>query len=343
MKETQTPIYKINSIKTAQSLSTQPMLQHAFIRINNICNARCEFCDVWKSSPEDHHQGINWENIIDSLIFLAPLEVNIHGGESFLSKSFFEILKYANSRLSFSITTNGRFFIQKNIDFIVQYGVKRIYLSIDHYNSELNAKSRGIQWLAKNLDSAIKKISDDCPHIQLIVNHVVSAYNIDSIDLFLKKMKQLGVDSVNLIPIKDYPQLFINQKQIHSFYHKIDNMIVNGEISKNFFTAGRYKIFGEPEYWLEAEKGIYNTGLKVACIIPAAVLFIDGVSGNVYPCDTTMYREESEQYVMGNVLKEYLIDIWNGVKFHEFRNKMYPKITCGCIHGCDPANILPTM
>lgn len=72
--------------------------------------------------------------------------------------------------------------------------------------------------------------------------------------------------------------------------------------------------------------------------MPYTTVFIDSQTGRVFPCDTTMWRPNSERYVMGNLKTESLEEIWKGSIFGKFRKEMYPKIQHPCILGCDPNN-----
>jgi radical SAM protein with 4Fe4S-binding SPASM domain len=247
------------------------------------------------------------------------------------------MLEHGGDRTAFSIITNG-ILLTRFYDRLFAGNIRRVYISIDHHDPVLNAKSRGIPKLEQNLFPTIARIKQEQPHIQLIVNHVVSSYNIETIDLMLIKMKELGFDAINLIPIKDTPDLYVSKPQIAAFYEKIDALMERDLICPSDFLNGLYRLFGSESNWDAATRGIYNLQQKKACIVPAAVMFVNGPDGNVFPCDTTMYRPNKEQYIMGNVLQNSIKDIWNGEKFKQFRKMMFPKITCSCIQGCDPAN-----
>ncbi|MDC9588381.1 radical SAM protein [Xenorhabdus sp. XENO-10] len=325
-----------------ENLFAAPKLNYAFIRMNNICNASCEFCDVWKTAQVDAHKKIDMIKLWQELETLSPQEVNIHGGEAFLSKDFLAILD-CNKNTPISITTNGTALSKKIFNRVQSKShlVRKFYISIDHVEPEKNGDSRGIRWLTNNLYDAMQYIKQEIPGSVIVVNHVVTSLNYDTIDKFLLKMAELNVDGVNLIPIKDYPLLFLNTVQINLFMQNINSLLESKQIPRHLFMDANYEIFGRNEEdYQRAEMGHYNASSKKACAIPLTTLFIDAVTGNVYPCDTTMYRPNPEQYIMGNVLENSLHDIWHGEKFSLFRKKMYPVITCDCIKGCDPANRL---
>jgi MoaA/NifB/PqqE/SkfB family radical SAM enzyme len=331
-------LYKFETSELEKNLVLSPRLEYVYIRLNNRCNAKCEFCDVWVGDKEDHNTNIDFIKLFIKLDKFNLKEINLHGGEAFLSSVFTDLLSIDMSA-PLSITTNGSVFSKKYMDSLLER-VQRFYISIDHVDPVLNSKSRGIVWLKNNLFNAIEYIKTNNSHIEIIINHVVTKLNADSVDKFINKMKSLEVDCVNFIPIKDYPKLFVSKAQIINFYKTIESLMKK-EIDKSFLLNGNYKIFGETEVdFLQAEQGLYNACLKKKCTIPNSVLFIDGVTGNVYPCDTTMYRENPSQYVVGNVITDSIDDIWFGNRFKKFRNSMYPVINYPCIQGCDPANTM---
>jgi len=333
-------IRKFETELSATDLFIKPKMEHFYIRLNNICNAQCEFCDVWRT-VEDHDPKIDFDKLVDELLALKVQEVNIHGGEAFLSKAFFSMLEKADSRLRFSITTNGSFLRPQMMDRIVNRGLSRIYLSIDHHDPVENAKSRGIPKIASTLIPNLLDLIKAHPGVEVIINHVVSSFNIDTISTFVTKMKDIGVDAVNLIPIKDYPALNVSEIQIEKFNTDLATLLHSHGVSRTFFLGGNVEIFGtRPEQWRLAARGIYGA-VKTSCIVPSAVAFLDAVSGRIFPCDTTMYRQKAEQYVMGNILENSLIDIWNGDRFSAFRKQMYPIVCHDCVVGCDPANMIP--
>jgi radical SAM protein with 4Fe4S-binding SPASM domain len=335
------PLFKISQDLTPDELFLRPALQYVCLKVTELCNARCSFCDIWKKKT-DCHPEIDWLKIVDDLIDLRVKEINIHGGEAFLSKAFFPMLEHGGKRVAFSIVTNG-FLLKRFFKPLFSGNISRIYISIDHHLPQINAKSRGIPGLETHLFPTVAQIKKEKPQVQIIVNHVVTSANIESIDMMLLKMKELCVDAINLIPIKDAPSLYVSEAQIAVFNEKIDRLMGEGRIGPNDFLNGQYRLFGPRTHWKKATTGIYNLHQKKSCIIPAAVMFVNGPDGNVYPCETTIYRENKEQYIMGNVLRQSVQEIWHGEAFERFRRKMFPKISCSCVEGCDPANTIESV
>lgn len=313
-------------------------LQYIWIKLFNSCNARCRFCDCWKIKNEKI--AIKFQPLIDEISSLDINEVNISGGEVGIRNEFDEFVKYINNRFNWSVTTNGSTINENNIQMYHSYGLKRVFLSIDSHIPNLHNKSRGLQGSFEKMIELIKYTRKNQFGIKIIINHVVNNWNYCSIGLFLTFFDRLGVDGINLIPIKDAKELYLDYKQIKEFNSTIEKMINSGLINQNLFLNNRYNVFGtEMESCDEIICENYNTQ-KHQCLMPYSTLFIDCLTGNVYPCDTTLWREDSEKYLLGNLADDTLVKIWNGKRLKKIRSEMYPEIMHTCVQKCDLNNTI---
>lgn len=330
-------IHKILSRYESSEIVSKKEIQYVFIKVNSKCNARCEFCNSWEIKEDILKVDI--KKIIEELIKINPCEVNLSGGEVFVAKYFWDLLEGAAGKINWSITTNGSSMIPNIIDRLVMNNVKRLFISIDSYVQEQNDKSRGIKGILSRICEGIKYIKEKQYDITIIINHVVTRRNYNQIGEFIKFFNKLGVDAVNLLPIKDTPDLFLNSNQISVFYKEIENCFQDLIISQDFLVNRYYKIFGNTDKDYEsASLGNYLYTGKTECIMPYNTIFVDFETGNIYPCDTTLWRENSKRYVMGNLINNGIDEIWTGEKFEEFRKSMCPKMLYDCYKYCDPNN-----
>lgn len=330
-------IHKILTRYTPNEIVLKKQINYVFIKVNSRCNAQCEFCNSW--ATKEDVLGVDYKKVIEELINIKPLEINLSGGEVFVAKYFWPMLEAAGGKLVWSVTTNGSSMNHKTIDRLVENNVKRLLLSIDSYVPEQNNQSRGIDGVFERICNGVNYIREQQYDIKIIVNHVVTRRNYNQIKEFLKFFHELGVDAVNLLPIKDTPDLYLNLEQIEEFYRQIEETIQKKEIAKDFFVNEYYEIFGCSETDFEsASKGNYLYKEKTECIMPYNTIFIDFESGKVYPCDTTLWRENNQQYVMGNVNQNSIEEIWKAEKFERFRMDMCPNMKYDCYKYCDPNN-----
>ncbi len=330
-------IRKILLRNTSCDIIREKNIQYVFIKVNKRCNARCEFCSSWREKEDKI--AVDLKNLIDQLVDINPCEVNLSGGEVFIAKYFWKLLEYAGGRLNWSITTNGSSMIPPTIDSLVANNVKRLFISVDSYIYEQNNKSRGISNVLERICEGIAYIREKNYSVTIIINHVVTNLNYSQIYDFLCFFKSMSIDAVNLLPIKDAPDLFLDSEQIRAFYGKIEKCIYDGFITGDFFVNRYYKIFGvsQEDYYC-AEVGNYMYEKKNQCLLPYNTIFIDLETGNIYPCDTTIWRENNQQYVMGNMNQTSISDVWEGNVFECFRKSMYPEMMNNCYKYCDPNN-----
>ncbi len=72
------------------------------------------------------------------------------------------------------------------------------------------------------------------------------------------------------------------------------------------------------------------------CVYPSFCTFIDCPTGFVYPCDCSIHRDR-KIYKLGDLTKEDFIDIWNGVKRRNLKQKLCNS-ELNCKTKCDEAN-----
>ena len=317
---------------------TNKKLSYIFVKLNNRCNARCSFCSCWKTvSDTSALDVINLRKQIDKQ---QPLEVNLSGGEVFLSNNFWPLLECSDNKIQWSITTNGSFLTKPVIDRMIRNNVKRLFISIDSYISEQNDRSRGINNLLEIIIKGIKYVKEKSNDIVVVINHTVTNRNYNQIFSFLYFTKENNVDAVNLIPIKDFREEYLSIQQIYTFYNQIEKAFKCG-IEKTFFVNGYYQIFGnELLDFVHASLGNYHYIDKINCIMAYNTVFIDCESGDVFPCDTTIWRENKEDYILGNLTEQTLTEIWEGETIRQFRNSMFPDLRHSCHSCCDPNNKL---
>lgn len=220
-------------------------LDYVFIKLNTTCNAKCGFCDCWKTKK--HTFAIDYLSLADQLLKIRPQEINLSGGEVFLAPEFWPLLEKINGELNWSITTNGSLLRKETIDRLVSLNVRRLFISIDSvYDVDHNA-SRGIQRLLAKINSSIDYITTHYSEIDIIVNHVVTKLNSGQIKDFLLFYQEKKVKSINLIPIKDTSNLYLNVDEITSFYEEIKQLLEDELIVQEFFINKNYYIFGRSE------------------------------------------------------------------------------------------------
>lgn len=149
------------------------------------CNAHCVYCKYAKND-NDLNTGQIFE-IIDQLYAEGVEFISFTGGEALLRQDIKEIIEYAKANDMFvKINTNGLILSERINDVA---SVDLIHLSLDGVN-ERHDLARGAGTYLKVIDAieAVKK-----HNIKLIVNTVISKYNVNYLDDILKLCVQYNI------------------------------------------------------------------------------------------------------------------------------------------------------
>lgn len=228
--------------------------RHNYLRISLLekCNLRCTYCmpaDGIALSPKaslmtaDEIFGIAQtfaQNDVD--------KIRLTGGEPLLRKDFPEIIaKLAALNISLSITTNG-ILIDRHIDVLKQFNVKKINLSLDTLVSSKFASITLRNQFEKVVDNLHLLLNND---FQVKVNVVLmKGFNDNEIVDFVKLTQFLPI-SVRFIEFMPFAgnewdrSKMVSQNEILSL---VGNTFAEDEIQKledeKNFTARTYKIKG---------------------------------------------------------------------------------------------------
>lgn len=129
-----------------------------------------------------------------------------------------------------------------------------------------------------------------------------------------------GLDKAKIDQLyKDGLDRFIITEHHQAKLHNLDFI----SDDKSLYTANRFKFSNFKELPMTNRGGAVKAGarisepLKTPCFIPRCVLVIT-VKGNVVSC----YEDYFQTHIMGNVLEQDIIEIWNSEKYQNFRNEL---------------------
>lgn len=333
-------IGKMSSKRRGVEVHQAPRLEHVFIKLNERCNARCPFCSCW--TVEDTPPAIDVLQLAEALAELAPNEVNLSGGEVILFPRFWELLEAGKKQVRWSITTNGSVVApQGALDRLVELGVRRLFFSIDSHEPALHDANRRTPGMFQRMATAMRAARSAASGPEIIVNHVVTRTNAEHVVPFVEAMIEAGAAGINLIPVKDTPDLYLSEASIARYCAAVEGALREERIDRHWFVNGIWEIFGTTAAEHRASAGgSYPVGRRQGCAIPSATAFIDCATGDVFPCDTTYWRRDP-RYVVGNLRSASLRSVWEGEPFRRFRAAMFPEIGHPCFRQCDPNNVFP--
>src|SRR5262249_39405452 len=117
-------------IKTGLPISKPNMI---YVMINDLCNLRCLYCDIWKNRGEGDLSTQEWIRIFDELLtWTRHPKLNISGGEPFVRKDIFEILRFTVEKGAVvGVVSNGWAIRPSRAREVVELGLSNINISID--------------------------------------------------------------------------------------------------------------------------------------------------------------------------------------------------------------------
>ncbi|HUF64887.1 MAG TPA: radical SAM protein [Gemmatimonadaceae bacterium] len=172
----------------------RPILVHFEVTLR--CNARCDFCDYWKTDPRA--RDLEVRSFADAARFFRPLLVTFTGGEPTLRPDLEDLVRavVAEVRLKYVmlITHGARLDVTRALS-LWQAGINQFNISLD-YLDERHDRARGIPGLA---DRILRTV----PQLRAVgidgvrFNTVIKRDNVPEIMPIVHRAKELGC-GVNL-------------------------------------------------------------------------------------------------------------------------------------------------
>ena len=305
---------KKNNFKDDSCLSAPLGL---FFEITYNCNLKCSHCYTSSNSREASKELTTGEifSLIDDSAEEGVFVISIGGGEPFLRKDLYEILKYgSNKEIEMIPVTNRLFINEKSIEKLKLTGIKQIVVSLDGANPETYKEIRGVNLFHKVVNS-IKMLTD--AGFRVFINCVVTKVNLHEIEEMIKLAKSLNVRAIRFIRLTLFGRANENKKlwlETEDYMYFVKKLM---ELSKQY-SSQKFNVLKD-----EAFLGLFDSiSIKKriswlddkyrGCPAARSFLFIDPY-GNVYPCGYL----ELEEFFISNLRKNNLKDIW--------RNKIQSK------------------
>ncbi len=202
------------------------------IEVEPKCNFKCKFCfnniSFSKESRNIKEFSTNYvKKIIDNIVKANIKIVRFTGGEPFLRKDIFELIKYAkNKGLETRLNTNCSLINSKNINNFKNI-VDNVLIPIESYNHKKEAETTGYTFSLKKKIKAINLLKDiGVPKIR--IGTVAIKENILNFDKLANFVFNLPIDEWELYrPIPILNKESLNSKLIKILADKIVNLRKN--------------------------------------------------------------------------------------------------------------------
>ena len=137
------------------TLRKRPLLVHFEVTLR--CNARCGFCDYWKTPAEAKQHEL--KSYVDAARYFNPMLVTFTGGEPLLRRDLEELVSAvdASVRLKYvTLITHGGMLTPERARSLRDAGIHQFNISLD-FLDERHDMARGIPGTARRtLDGTLK-------------------------------------------------------------------------------------------------------------------------------------------------------------------------------------------
>ena len=179
------------AVKYARLWATRmPVLVHFEVTMR--CNAKCGFCDYWKTDPAEKDREL--ASFADAARRFDPMLVCFTGGEPLMRRDLEGIVAAVNDaiRLKYiTLITHGAMLSAERAKSLWDAGVNQLSISLD-YLDERHDRARGIPGLsAKILDAVPRMREKGIDNIRF--NTVIKNDNVDHVMTIVRHAAELGV------------------------------------------------------------------------------------------------------------------------------------------------------
>jgi MoaA/NifB/PqqE/SkfB family radical SAM enzyme len=171
-------------------LRRRPVLVHFEVTMR--CNARCDFCDYWKTSADAKSSELR--SFADAARFFDPLMVCFTGGEPLLRRDLEEIVAAVSGavRLKYiTLITHGAMLTVDRARSLWDAGINQFSISLD-FLDERHDRARGIPGLAARILETVPRLrASGIDNIRF--NTVIKDENLQHVMEIARAAQHLGI------------------------------------------------------------------------------------------------------------------------------------------------------
>lgn len=254
----------------------------ATFQLTNRCNLRCIMCNI----PNNPQQGVlalgDFRKIIRELSELGCCYASLSGGEVLTIANFFDYLYEAKSNLpSVNFVTNGLLMDGAAAREAARAGADSVSVSLDGLE-KTHELIRNMAGSFQRTLSAIENLKRFAPRARVVVNTVITPWNIDELYDLTEFVEGLGVLQ-KFQPLNEHPR-FDGQLRAYAIERKIDvekvRKFTRYLARKKNVANSKYFLRSIPDYFAGANRsGLFGE----RCKLPR--FFCEfREDGNMYPC-----------------------------------------------------------
>jgi radical SAM protein with 4Fe4S-binding SPASM domain len=281
------------------------------------CNLRCPECPSGLRAftrPTGNLKEDFFKKTIDEVYSNLIYLIFYFQGEPYINPKFLDMVKYANDKGIYTITsTNGHFLSKENARKTIESGLDRLIISVDGTTQEtyesyrIEGKLENVLQGARNLVAAKREMKSKTPHI--IFQFLVVKPNEHQIPDIYTLAEEIGVDEVKL-----------KTAQVYDFENGNDLIPTQDQYA-------RYRQMPDGKWRVKNNLANHCWKLWHACVITW--------DGLVVPC----CFDKDAQYRLGDLKQKTFKDVWQSAAYQNFRRRLLGgrdqiDICTNCTEGC---------
>jgi MoaA/NifB/PqqE/SkfB family radical SAM enzyme len=247
----------------------KPVLVHFEVTMR--CNARCGFCDYWKTDPKAKSSEL--KSFVDAARYFNPMMITYTGGEPTLRRDLEDIVSAVDRAVKIqysTIITHGGMLTPERAKSLWDAGIHQFNISLD-YLDERHDKARGIPGLTK-------KIFDTIPRMRELgvnairFNTVIRDSNLDQLMAIVLRAREIGV-AVNFSSYTDSKNGnrddLIEQDRVHDLEEAIAELLAFKKKNRGVITNSDYYLEQIPRYVRGEITEPCRSGIRTIHVDPA--------------------------------------------------------------------------
>ncbi|HXG71727.1 MAG TPA: radical SAM protein [Gemmatimonadaceae bacterium] len=171
------------------TLARRPLLVHFEVTMR--CNARCGFCDYWKTDPAAKATELN--SFADAARFFNPMLITFTGGEPTLRRDLESIVSAVDAVVStkyVTLITHGAMLSPERAKSLWKAGINQFNISLD-YLDERHDLARGIPGLSDKILNTVPRMRELGMN-GIRFNTVIKRDNLDQLMPIVMRARELG-------------------------------------------------------------------------------------------------------------------------------------------------------
>ena len=305
-----------------------PRLAALQFELTSRCNERCIHCYI-PNGKKNTGFDLSFEKfkyILNQFVEMGGLHVTLSGGEALMNKDILKILRYCREKdLQISLLTNLISLKDEQIPVLKEVNLSLIQVSLYSMNAKIHDMITTVKGSFEKTKTAIEKLY--AADIPVQISCPVMKANKDGYDEVMKYAQSLRMKSNT-----DYIMMAQANLDTENLANRLDLVetekvirdIIDCDLDYNNKTLKQLPISSIPleEY---AEMPLCGAGVNDLCVT---------VTGDVYPCAGW------QDFVVGNVFKQSLKDIWEKspklAEVRKVKQKDFPNcLTCEARDYCN--------